>query len=103
MEGVRPARREDAARCAELCREALDALQHERGGALFTRRETGLVAEALLRPEGFDRLLADDRRRVVVGTIDGAVVAVAVGRVEEAGEASIGALDACYVEPGARG
>ncbi len=103
MEGSRRAQRHDSERCAELCRQALDSLRGERGGALFARRETGLVAKALLRPGGLDRLIADDRRRVVVGTIDDEVVGLAIGRIEEVGETTLGSVDACYVEPGARG
>jgi GNAT superfamily N-acetyltransferase len=86
-----------------LCREALDTLQQARGGALFSRRETGLVAKALLRPGGLDRLMADTRRRVLVGTLDDAVVGLAVGRIEAVGETTLGVIDACYVQPEARG
>jgi GNAT superfamily N-acetyltransferase len=103
MEGARAARRSDADRCGELCRQALNTLQDVRGGALFTRRETGLVAKALLRPGGLDRLMADGRRRVLVGTVDDAVVGLALGRIDPVGEASLGIIDACYVEPEARG
>ncbi|HEY7947362.1 MAG TPA: GNAT family N-acetyltransferase [Acidimicrobiales bacterium] len=103
MEAARPAGRADGDRCAELCQRALDALQQVRGGALFARRETGLVAKALLRPGGLDRLLADNRRRVLVGTIDDSVVGLALGRIDTVGEAGLGVIDACYVEPDARG
>jgi GNAT superfamily N-acetyltransferase len=95
--------RGDADRCGELCRQAVNSLQEVRGGALFSRRETGLVAKALMRPGGLDRLLADSRRRVLVGTVDGAVVGMAVGRIEAVGETGLGLIDACYVEPEARG
>jgi GNAT superfamily N-acetyltransferase len=104
MEGARLARREDAQRCAALCEQALSEVQAARGGALFARREIDLVAKALLRPGGLDRLLSDERRRrVLVGTVDDEVVGLAVGRIEDVGETSIGVLDACYVEPEARG
>jgi GNAT superfamily N-acetyltransferase len=102
VEATRAARPEDAERCAQLCGEALHALQAARGGALFARRETGLVAKALLRPGGLERLLDDRRRRVVVGTIDDAVVGLAIGRVDEVGESAIGVVDALYVEVEAR-
>ena len=94
VEGTRPARREDAERCAELCQDALDGLQRARGGPLFARRETGLIAKALLRPGGLDRLLADSRRRVLVGTVDDSVVGMALGRIEEVGETRLGVIDA---------
>ncbi|HVC70517.1 MAG TPA: GNAT family N-acetyltransferase [Acidimicrobiales bacterium] len=103
MESARPAVRADGDRCAELCRGALDSLQHVRGGPLFSRRETGLVAKALLRPGGLDRLIADVRRRVLVGTIDHTVVGLALGRIDAVGEATLGVIDACFVEPDARG
>jgi GNAT superfamily N-acetyltransferase len=103
VEGARPAVVSDGDRCAELCRKALEALQEVRGGALFTRRETGLVAKALLRPGGLDRLMADGRRRVLVGTVDESVVGLAIARIDAVGEASLGLVDACYVEPEARG
>jgi ribosomal protein S18 acetylase RimI-like enzyme len=102
VEGVRPATSEDADRCGELCRQALAELDTARGGRLFARRETGLVAKALMRPGGLSRLLADGRRRILLGTIDEVVVAMAVGRIDNVGEASLGVVDGCYVEPGAR-
>jgi GNAT superfamily N-acetyltransferase len=102
VESVRAATAADADRCAALCRQALDEIGAKRGGALFARRETGLVAKALLRPGGLARLLADRRRRVVLGMVDDAVVALAVGRVDAVGEAAVGIVDGCYVEPGAR-
>ncbi len=100
---MRPARGDDGERCAELCRQALDALQVARGGALFARRETGLLARALLRPGGLDRVLADRRRRVLVGTVDDAVVGLAIGHLEAVGDASLGVVEGYYVEPAARG
>jgi len=102
VETARIATRDDAERCGELCREALNGLHEVRGGALFTRRESGLLAKALLRPGGLDRLLADDRRRVLVGAVDEIVVGLAAGRIDDVGETTLGVVDACYVEPGAR-
>jgi GNAT superfamily N-acetyltransferase len=103
VEAARLAVRGDADRCGELCRQAVDSLQEVRGGALFSRRETGLVAKALMRPGGIDRLLADGRRRVLVGTVDHVVVGMALGRIDAVGDTGLGIIDACYVEPGARG
>jgi GNAT superfamily N-acetyltransferase len=62
-----------------------------------------LIAKALMRPGGLDRLLADPRRTVLAGTVDGAVVGMAIGRVDEVGEATLGIIDGCYVETRARG
>jgi GNAT superfamily N-acetyltransferase len=102
-EAVRPARRDDADRVATLCRDALVELDSRRGGPLLVRRETGLVAKALLRPGGLDRLLGQGERLVVVGTLEDVVMAFATGHVDNVGETALGVVDACYVEPGARG
>jgi GNAT superfamily N-acetyltransferase len=103
VESARPAQRADAEPCAQLCREALNSLQERRGGTLFARRETGLLAKALLRPGGLSRLLSDPRRRVLVGTVDDVVVGVAVGRLDPVGESSLGVVDGLYVDPSHRG
>jgi GNAT superfamily N-acetyltransferase len=103
VEGARPAARDDATRCAELCSRALEQLGGARGGGLYARRETGLVAKALLRPGGLERLLASPKRRVLVGTVDESVVGFAVAHVDDVGEAALGVIDACFVEPEARG
>ncbi len=103
MEGTRPARREDGARCGDLWREALEEVQRARGGPLLARREAGLITTALLRPGGLDRLLSDRRRLVVVGTLDDAVVGMALGRLDAVGDTTLGVIDACFVEVGARG
>ncbi len=102
-EGVRPAALEDRQRCAELCQAGLDEVQAHRGGPLLARREVDLVATALLRPGGLQRLATDPRRRVLVGTLDGVVVGVVVARVDDVRGAPLGVVDFCYVEPGARG
>ncbi len=103
MEGARLAARADADRCAELCQQALAELEHRRGGSLYARRETGVVAKALLRPGGLDGLQASSRRRVLVGTIDDTVVGIAVGHLDDVGEALLGVVDGCYVEQQGRG
>ena len=103
MEGARPAQPSDAEVCAELCREALDSLDDRRGGALFARRESGLLAKAMLRPGGLSRLLADPRRRVLVGTVEDTVAGFAIGRVDPVGEASVGGVEGRYVLPVLRG
>jgi GNAT superfamily N-acetyltransferase len=92
----------DSESCAELCRSALEELADARGGALFTRRESGLVAKALLRPGGLERLIADRGRRVLVVTSGSEVVGLGIGRVDNVGEAAVGLVDACYVARDAR-
>src|ERR1700722_15210863 len=103
MESVRPASRSDSDACALLCQKALVELSLLRGGNLFSRRETGLLAKALLRPGGLQRLISDPRRLVLLGLIDDVVVAMAVARADNVGEAPFGILDACYVDSEARG
>lgn len=100
---ARPAQLADADRCAQLCREALSSLQERRGGALFARRETGLLAKALLRPGGLSLVLSDSRRRVLVGAVGDIVVGLTVGRVDPVGEVPLGIVDALYVDPAHRG
>ena len=99
MERARPARRADGEHLGQLCREALDSLEPARGGALFARRELRLVSTALLRPGGLDRLLHDARRHVVAGVLDDSVVGLALGRVDEVGDAALGVVDGLYVAP----
>lgn len=103
MEAVREAERSDADRCAALSSRAVQELNGSRGGSLLVRKETGLVAKALMRPGGLRRLIEDPKRKVVLGTVDGHVVGLGVGRVDEVGEGSLGVVDVLYVESDARG
>jgi GNAT superfamily N-acetyltransferase len=103
MESVRLAVPEDADVCASLCARALEELSGARGGNLFARRETGLIAKALLRPGGLRRLLSDGRRLIVLGLVDEVAVGMAVARAESVGESLLGVIDAFFVEPEARG
>jgi GNAT superfamily N-acetyltransferase len=103
MESVRLAVPEDADACSAMCQLALEELSRARGGNLFARRETGLIAKALLRPGGLRRLLSDSRRLVVVGLVDEVAVGFAVARAESVGESLLGVIDALFVEPEARG
>ena len=103
MESVRSAVPEDAEICATLCQRALEELSGARGGNLLARRETGLVAKALLRPGGLRRLMSDSRRLVLVGLVDDIVVGLAVARAESVGESLLGVVDGFYVQPEARG
>jgi GNAT superfamily N-acetyltransferase len=103
MESVRLAVPDDADACALLCQAALSELSAVRGGNLFARRETGLVAKALLRPGGLRRLLSDKSRLVAVGSLDEVVVGMAVARAESVGESLLGVIDGFFVQPEARG
>lgn len=97
MEGARPAATGDLAELARLWRAALDELDGQRGG--------GQLASGLRLPEPLGEslrpALGDAGRRVVVGTVDGAVVGFGLARVDERGT-TLGVVEALYVEPGAR-
>jgi len=103
MEGVRPAEPADAFRFAELVGALRNAIVSQRGGAQLVAGSVP-VAPGLSDVEHFQALLTDEARVVLVGTIDGIVVGVAVGAAERRADGSqVGHLEACYVEPGARG
>jgi len=103
MEAVRQAEPDDAQCCAALCRDGLQEAQERRGGALLARREVDLVATALLRPGGLQRLLTDTRRTVLMGTVDSVPVGMIVGRIDDVRGTPLGIVEFCYVEPDARG
>jgi GNAT superfamily N-acetyltransferase len=104
VEAVRVATPGDAGRLVELTGELLGTVTSQRGGSflvepgLGTEDDDGSV-------EGHLRARIEDPGTVVlVGTVDGAVVGFALGRVEDrGGHGRQGLLDACYVEPMARG
>ena len=110
MEAVRVAASDDAPRLVELTGELLGAVTSQRGGSFLVAPDlvggsgdaTGYDPEVLAH-----RLRAriDDPNTVVlVGTVDGVVVGFALGRLDDRGaHGRQGRLDACYVEPMARG
>jgi GNAT superfamily N-acetyltransferase len=69
---------------------------------MFVRHEARLLAAALLRPGGLAGLVADRRRRVLVGTLDDVVVGMGLGRIDPVGGTPVGVVDGLYVEPEAR-
>jgi GNAT superfamily N-acetyltransferase len=99
VEDARLATAADVARLAELARAGRDELSAMRGGRVWAAREA--------RPDpvedGLASAVADPAQRVLAGTIDGAVVGYAVGRVEAlAGGERLGVIDDLFVEEGAR-
>lgn len=82
MEEVRPARAEDLGRCRELLAQAI---AQGRG--------------ADLRPAH----LEDPERLVLTGWFHGALVGLALARLEREGSQPLGILELCYVEEDARG
>ena len=105
MEAVRPAGRADLARVAELVDELREAVRAQRGGPHLIGPEG---SEPPVGPAGagvrLEDLVAEAGCLVSVGTLDDVVVAFAVCRaVGGPDHGRHGVLEACYVEPGARG
>ena len=98
-EACRPAEAADIPRVAELARAVIDELTPMRGGAVWKAREA--------RPEpieeDLERLLDDPDVRMVVATIDDAIVGYSVARLERLADGSVlGVIDDIFVEEGAR-
>ncbi len=102
MEAVREAVPADGPRVGELVAELVAAIAPQRGGSLLVDPERAWSGGALAGAVG--RLVDDDRYLVAVGTLDGVVTGVAVCHHDDrGGHGRLGTLDACYVDPGARG
>jgi GNAT superfamily N-acetyltransferase len=98
MEGARPAGAADLTRLELLSRQARQELRPARGGAVFLASPAGNS-----RPE-LSAALADPRRGVWSGTIDGVVVGYAAAHDEELADGTrLGVIDDLFVEPEARG
>jgi GNAT superfamily N-acetyltransferase len=99
VEGVRPATENDLSRVAELARAAIAELTPMRGGGVWAAREARFEpVEESLRAS-----LADDRTRMVVGTIDEFPVGYAAVHLETLNDDStLGVVDDIFVEEGAR-
>jgi len=103
MEEVRTATVADAERLGQLSEEFLAGIVSRRGGSLLVDGAADPPGD-LAPAERLPALLGDADRLVLVGTIDGAVTGFALCHLEEGGShGRRGILDACYVEPGARG
>ena len=103
MEAARVARPGDLAACARLLEEVRAQALELRGGAELLA--TGPLPPPSRRVD--ERWLVDHwsgpEQVLLVGTFDEAVVGVGAGRVTMRGTERVGAVDACYVEAGARG
>jgi ribosomal protein S18 acetylase RimI-like enzyme len=99
LEASRPAGRSDLGRIAELARLMRDELSPMKGGALWAVRE----ARAEPLEESYGSMLGRDDARLVVGTIDGAVLGFGAAVVEplRSGE-RLGVITDLFVEPQAR-
>jgi ribosomal protein S18 acetylase RimI-like enzyme len=103
MEAIRDADPRDADRCLELAREFVGGLGSQRGGRLLLA-EAGLSSEVAEGAGRFKTLLEDPNRKVVMGTLDGAVCGMGMGHIDSLPDGRpLGHLDVCYVEPDARG
>jgi GNAT superfamily N-acetyltransferase len=99
VEGVRPATENDLSRVAELARAAIAELTPMRGGGVWAAREARFEpVEESLRAS-----LADERTRMIVGTIDEFPVGYAAVHLETLNDDStLGVVDDIFVEEGAR-
>jgi len=94
MEAARLAVASDVDDVVRLGLAARDAALQQRGGALWLAQD----GRGTLAPEVVERLVADGRYAVVVGTIDSAVVGYAIAD----GTGSVAVIEELYVEAGAR-
>ncbi len=103
VEAVRAAAGGDGARVVELCQELVRNIISQRGGSLLVDGDR-LEARTGGGPLLLDELLDDGGSRVVVGTLDEAVIGFGMCHVVDHGDQGRrGVLDVCYVEPEARG
>jgi len=103
VEAVRTARGSDGVRLLEMGQELVRDITSQRGGSQLVADDR-LEPEVATGPKRLERLLDDASTRVVVGTLDHAVIGFAMCHVVEDGDQGRrGVLDACYVEPEARG
>lgn len=98
-EGCREAAPADLARLAELAELAVEELRHGRGGLVWARHD---ARQAPVAP-GLARQLEDPAHHVVVGTLDGAVQAYGVARLEVVHDGGrLGVVTDLYTEPAFR-
>jgi GNAT superfamily N-acetyltransferase len=105
MEAVRAATTDDTPRLEELVDELVASLSERRGGSMLIE-DGSPGGGSSPSTGGFGALLADPSALVLVGTLDGVITGFATCRLSsspEGGSRPRGSLDACYVEPDARG
>lgn len=98
-EGCRPAVDADLGRLAELAGQAVAELTAGRGGAVWARHR----GRRAPYQDELAAQLADPDHRVLVGTLDGAVLGYGVARVEVLRDGGrLGIIEDLYTEPGGR-
>jgi GNAT superfamily N-acetyltransferase len=103
VEGVREATGADAPRLLELAAELVEALASRRGGPLLLGPDRRLPRDGD-DPAAMVDLIGRSDSLVVAGTLGGVVMGFAVCHYRDVGaDHRRGVLDACYVEPEARG
>lgn len=103
VEAVRTAAVGDVPRLSELVGELADAIGSQRGGPHLVDPE-GSGAGGRGVQAWVASMVGNERAVVLVGTLDEVVVGLGVGHVDgPPGTPGHGVLDACFVEPGARG
>ncbi|MHB1710704.1 MAG: GNAT family N-acetyltransferase [Acidimicrobiales bacterium] len=103
MEAVRVAEAEDVEAFHHLVTGVLAELTSWRGGSLWRAQNSTAIGK-MMAATGFGELLDDPGRLLLVGTLDGVTMGMAAGRIERLPDGrSLGHLDGCFVEPGARG
>lgn len=101
MEAVREAEESDEARFSELAHEFIEDLVARRGGAQLVGTVDG--GGDIPWPRALHELLADDLTLALIGTLDDAVTGFGVCHQHVRLNHRRGVLDACFVEPEARG
>ncbi|MHB1517054.1 MAG: GNAT family N-acetyltransferase [Acidimicrobiales bacterium] len=100
---MRTATLSDTGRLAEMISELVDSLLGARGGAELIGDRLGTPDRSLGPQDDLASMIFDERRLVLVGSIDRVTVGMGLWRRTAADVGSRGILDACYVDPEARG
>ncbi len=103
METVRTATLSDTGRLAEMISELVVSLLGARGGAELIGDRMGTSDRSLGQQDDLASMILDEGRLVLVGSIDRVILGMGLWHRTTADAGRRGFLDACYVDPGARG
>ena len=103
MESVRIATLADAGRLAEMISDLVGSLLDARGGAELIGVRMGTSDRPMDLEDHLASMIVDEGRLVLVGSLERVTLGISLWHraVSDAGRR--GVVDACYVEPGARG